>query len=166
GGLLLSGEKLTLDPFLLTFGETKLGGDLVYEPAAEGKPAHVRTRLNGNAVDLALLMPITQKLMAQKNMLDVDASLDVMSPRISNQTARRLQAAFSRRADSLVLDRMAVEDMGGLNLTAHGEIASYTEKLKGRVEFAADASSPAGLNALANSFADAETAAYIRRITA
>jgi len=166
GGLLLSGEKLTLDPFLLSLGETKLGGDLVYEPAAQGRPAHVRTRLNGNAVDLALLVPLTQKLMAQKNPFDVDASLDVMSPRILNQTARRLQAALSRRGNGLVLDRIAVEDMGGLTFTAHGEIASYAEKPKGRVEFSADAANPSGLNELANSFAGPEMAAYIRRIAA
>jgi len=166
GGLLLSGGKLTLDPFLLSLGQTKLGGVFTYEPAAEARPAQIDAKLNGNAVDLALLMPLTRKVLGGENSLNVNVSLDMLSPRILNHTARRLQAGFSRKAEALALDRLVIDDMGGLNLTAHGEIASYAEKPKGRVEFTADAANPAGLNEFANSFAGPETAAYIRRITA
>ncbi|HVT54923.1 MAG TPA: AsmA-like C-terminal region-containing protein, partial [Xanthobacteraceae bacterium] len=166
GGLLLSGQKVTLDPFLLSLGDTKLGGVLAYEPAAAGKPARVDTKLNGNAVDLMLLAPLARNVLGEKSGLDVNVSLNVMSPRLLDQGARRLQASFSRKADILSLDRLSVEDMGGLNLTAHGEIASYAKKPTGRIEFVADAAGGAGLNQLADSFAGPETAAYIHRVTA
>ncbi len=62
GGLLLSDGRLTLDPFLLALGETKLGGDLVYE---WGAAPRVTARLNGTAVDVALLAPLVRKMLAR-----------------------------------------------------------------------------------------------------
>jgi hypothetical protein len=111
-------------------------------------------------------MPLTRKMFGGKNSLNVNVSLDVLSPRILKQTARRLQAGLSRKTEALTLERLVIDDMGGLNFQAHGEVASYAEKPKGRVEFTADAANPEGLNALADNFAGPETTAYIRRITA
>ena len=41
GGVSLAGGRMTLDPFLVSLGETKLGGNLVYEPGAAGRPANL-----------------------------------------------------------------------------------------------------------------------------
>ncbi len=90
----------------------------------------------------------------------------MLTPRIFDQSARRLNAAFSRKGSVVVLDRLAIEDMGGLNVSARGEIASFLDRPKGAVEFTLDANSPAGLNNLAAAFADPEIAAYLLRVSA
>lgn len=166
GGVSLAGGKMTLDPFLVSLGETKLGGSLVYEPGAANRPGSLHTKLNGNSVDVALLAPMLQKTLGRASPFDVNVSLDVRAPRILSQTARRLNVALSRKADALILDRLSIEDIGGLNLAAHGEITSYPERPKGRIEFTADANNPAGLNEFAGAFIGPEMAAYARRISA
>ncbi len=166
GGIVLSDRKLTLDPFLLTMGPTKLGGDLAYEWENDGRGARLDTKLNGSAVDLALLQPLARKTFAKDNPLSIRATLDIQSPRIFGQPARRLSAALSRNGDAIAFERFAIEDMAGINLTAKGEIASYAEKPKGKVDFSLDAANAAGLDKLAGGFSDPEFAAYLRRVTA
>jgi hypothetical protein len=164
GGLLVSDRKLTLDPFLLTMGPTKLGGDLAYEWEGDGRGGRLDAKLNGSAVDLALLQPLARKTFAKGNPLAISAALDIQSPRIFGQPARRLSASLSRVGDGVVLDRLTIEDMAGVNLTAKGEIASYAEKPKGKIDFTLDAANAAGLDRLAGGFSDPEFAAYIRRV--
>jgi hypothetical protein len=166
GGLLVSDQKLTLDPFLLTMGPTKLGGDLVYGWQADGRNARLDARLNGSAVDLALLQPLARKTFAKDNPLAIHATLDIQSPRIFSQPARRLSASLSRNGDTVALDRLAIEDMAGVNLTAKGEIASYADKPKGKVDFSLDAANATGLDGLAGALSDPDFAAYLRRVTA
>jgi hypothetical protein len=167
GGLLLSEHKLTLDPFLLTMGPTKLGGDLTYDWQAGGRSARLDARLNGSAVDIALLQPLARKTFAKDNPLAIRATLDIQAPRIFNQPARRLSASLSRNGDMIALDRLAIEDMAGVNLTAKGEIASYAEKPKGKIDFSLDAANATGLDSLvAGAFSDPDFAAYLRRVTA
>lgn len=166
GGIVLSERKLTLDPFLLTMGPTKLGGDLAYEWEGDGRGAQLDAKLNGSAVDLALLQPLARKTLAKDNPLAIHASLDIQAPRVVGQTARRLSATLSRSGSNLTLERFAIEDMAGVNLTAKGELASYAEKPKGKVDFGLEAASAVGLDKLAAAFSDPEFAAYLRRVTA
>ena len=165
GGLLVSGQKLTLDPFLLTMGPTKLGGDLAYSWQADGGNARLDARLNGNAVDLALLQPLARKTFAKNNPLAIHTTLDIQSPRIFSQPARRLIASLSRNGDSIALERLAVEDMAGVNLTAKGEIASYADKPRGKIDFSLDAANATGLDSLAGALSDPDFTAYLRRVT-
>ncbi|HWK86349.1 MAG TPA: AsmA-like C-terminal region-containing protein [Xanthobacteraceae bacterium] len=166
GGLLVSDQKLTLDPFLLTMGPAKLGGDLVYSWQAGGQNARLDAKLNGSTLDLALLQPLARKSIAKDNSLAIHAMLDIQSPRIFSQPARRLSASLSRNGDVIVLDRLAIEDMAGVNLSAKGEIASYADKPRGKVDFSLDAANAKGLDNLAGMLSDPDFAAYLRRVTA
>lgn len=166
GGLSLAGGRLTLDPFLLSLGDTRLGGQVVFEPAEGQHPANLNAKLNGTAVDIALLLPTARKALERKSPLDIHAVLDIRAPRILGQTAGRLQTDVARTAAGVALDRLAIDDLGGLSIAAHGDFASYPEKPKGKIEFTVEGKNPSGLNELAKIFAGPEMSAYVKRVSA
>lgn len=167
GRLLASAQQFSIDRLALVLADTTLGGNLAYAVKAPGRAARISANLNGDAVDLAFLAPVVQKTLARTNTFDLDLSLAVSEPRMFGQTARRFDVAVSRDAKGLSIDRLAVEDLGGLNANAHGRIAFYPERPTGQIEFAAEAVRNDGVNALLQSYAGGgEIAAYLRKIAA
>lgn len=167
GRLLASAKQFSIDRLALALANTTLGGDLLYVAGDGNRPARIGANLNGDAVDLALLAPVVQKTLAQGHAFDLDLSLTVREPKMLGQTARRFEAVVSRDAQGLSIDRLTVDDLGGLSATAHGRIASYPDRPNGQVGFTLDAKSGDGLNALLGSYAgDGEAAVYLRKVAA
>jgi hypothetical protein len=167
GRLLASAKKFAIDQLALELADTTLGGNLAYAGKTAERPARIVANLNGDGVDLSLLTPVIEKALARTNAFDLDLSLAVREPRIFGQAARRFDAVISRDGGGLSIGRLAVEDLGGLNASAHGRIASYPERPDGRIEFTAEATRNDGLNALLETYGGGgEIAAYLHRVVA
>ncbi len=166
GRIQVSAKQIAMEPLNLKFAGMKIGGAAAYLFSEGDRRVRVAAKLNAEALDLALLAPALQKFLAGPPVADVIAEMNVSAPRAFGQTARRFDIVFSRNADEILVERLALEDLSGLTLRANGRVASYPERSKGRIEFEGEALRPEGLNALIASLIESDGGGLARRITA
>jgi len=157
---------IALAPFTLTFADTKLSGSAAYRAEEADKAARLEAKLVAEKPDLALFFPLVPRA-ADFGGIDVAASLDARSPKLLGGTARRFDTAFTLAAGALSIERLSLEDFGGFNLRAHGELAAWRDRPNGRIDVETEAVKTDAFVSFVQNYAGTnEAAALIRRITA
>jgi len=156
------GRELTIQA-----DRSTLNGSVIFTNAVAGERARLFADLSSAALDLDGLPDLSSPAKAAAD-FDLNLALDARAVRIARfgagmVDAGRIRAKLTRDGDALVLENMAIENLGGANLTARGE-----SKPGGtRVEASLDADRLVELAALARRIAPGALAdAFVHRAVA
>ena len=170
GALRLAGKvdwhagRIHIDGLTLALGETKLGGNFTLEPGMAGKRTRIESNITANGVDLDLLRPVGEWLRGNSGTADISLGVQGNSLRVLGRPLRRIDAAMSRSADAVSVEKLSIEDFDGLSLRAKGRIAAPVERPSGKIEFDLATSKPDGLAAIVQEYFGDESARLIRHI--
>ncbi|MDO8534927.1 MAG: AsmA-like C-terminal region-containing protein, partial [Xanthobacteraceae bacterium] len=155
--------RFAIDKLDFALSEAKLSGRLVLT-AAEGKRMRIETDLVADGIDLDLLAPLAGAARAGSDTLDLQLGFKGRGLRLLDHPLRQIDAALSRSAEGVAVERLSIDDFDGVSLKARGRIAAPWERANGRIEFEIEAARAEGLAALAQALAGDDAAALTRRI--
>jgi uncharacterized protein involved in outer membrane biogenesis len=143
GDLSVSAGGFALDKLELAAGESRFAGTAAYTlPVAQGR-GRIDAVLTTSDVDVDALLPPMQKLVALGlGTTDLNLSVGGRQVRLAGGSARSLDLILKGTSEGLGIERLALEDFAGLDLTGSGRLAAlggdgagtarFTAKLTGR----------------------------------
>jgi uncharacterized protein involved in outer membrane biogenesis len=155
--------RFAIDKLDFALGEAKMSGRFVLT-TAEGKRTRVESDLVADGIDLGLLAPLAGAARAGSDTLDLRLGFKGRGLRLLDHPLRQIDAALSRSAEGVAVERLSIDDFDGASLKARGRIAAPWERANGRIEFEIETSRAEGLAALAQALAGDDAAALTRRI--
>jgi uncharacterized protein involved in outer membrane biogenesis len=158
------GGRFEASELRVALGEAKFGGDFALEPGAAGKRTRIESHVTANGVDLDLLAPVAEWLSANSGAADIALGVQGNSLRVLGHPLGRIDAALSRSAKAVAIERLVIDDFDGLSLTASGRIAAPIERPSGKIEFDLSTTRPDGLARIAQKVFGQESARLVRHI--
>lgn len=150
--LSVSAGGFALDKIALSAGESRFAGTAAYTLPPAGGRGRVDAVLTTSDVDVDALLPPIQRLVnLGLGTTDLNLSLSGRQVRLAGGSARSLDVILKGGADGLGIERLAIEDFAGLDLTGSGRLAAFGG---GNARFTAKLSGPRadGLPGLAGAF--------------
>ena len=127
------GRELTIQA-----DRSTLNGSVIFTNAVAGERARLFADLRSAALDLDGLPDLSGPARAAAD-FDLNLALDARAVRIARfgagmVDAGRIRAKLTRDGDTLVLENIAIENLGGANLTARGESKPDGARLEARLD--------------------------------
>ncbi len=155
GDLSVSATGFALDKLQLSAGDSRFAGTAAYTlPTANGR-GRVDAVLTTSDVDVDTLLPPMRRLVALGlGSTDLNLSIGGRQVHLAGASARSLDLILKGGADGLAVERLAIEDFAGLNLTGAGRLAAFGGDSAGDARFTATLTGRRadGLPGLANAF--------------
>ena len=158
--------RVAVDRLDLSLGGAKVGGKFALALGAGSQRPLVDANLTANALDLDLVAPLLETLRSGPSSVDVALAVDGRELRALGKSVRKVDAALSRSADAIVIDRLAIEDFDGLNVRAKGKVLAPAERPSGKIEFDLDAARGGGLVEIATRTVGSDAGTLVRRLLA
>ncbi|HEY7458066.1 MAG TPA: AsmA-like C-terminal region-containing protein [Xanthobacteraceae bacterium] len=156
-------DRLSVEKLDVTLGDAKVGGRVAFTAREGAQRASIEADLTASGVDLDRLAPFAQALTAP-GAVDLALAIDGRALRVFGKSAQRVATAFSRRAEGVVIDRLAVEDFDGLTVRAHGKVLAPVERPSGTIDFDLQAARADGLAEIAARLAGSDASLLVRRV--
>jgi large subunit ribosomal protein L24 len=159
-------NRIAIEPFTLAYADSKLSGSAAYSAKEPGKVARLEAKLAADKPNLAQWAELLPRA-ADGNSLDIAASLDASSPKLLGSAARRFDTAILLAAGELFIEHLSLEDFDGLNLRAHGRLASWRNRPNGHVDIETETAKADGLVSLVRAISGTNAAdALAKRVAA
>ena len=155
GELSVSAGGFALDKLELSAGESRFAGTAAYTLPGAGGRGRVDAVLTTSDVDVdALLSPMQRLVALGLGTTDLNLSVGGRQVHLAGASARSLDLILKGTADGLGIERLAIEDFAGLDLTGAGRLATLGDDSAGNARFTAKLTGRRadGLPALANAF--------------
>ena len=156
--------RVAVERLDLSLGGAKVGGKFAFAPAAGSKRPSIDANLTANALDLDLVAPLLETLRSGRGSVDVALAVDGRELRAFGKSIRKVDAALSRSAEGVAIDRLSIEDFDGLNVRAKGKVLAPAERPSGKIEFDLDAVRAGGLAEIATRAVGSDAGALVRRL--
>jgi large subunit ribosomal protein L24 len=157
GDVTIARGRLAIDHLTATADQENIAGRLAYTWAADDRhPAVLDGELHAQQLDIDALVAFAKAATtgsAFEAPREVALVLDVGKATFAGVEARTVNAQVKFDAGVLRIDRLSVGDVGGAALDISGRIDELSSQPRGRVTFAVDARSLAGLGSLLGRFA-------------
>lgn len=153
--LSVSAGGFALDKLDLAAGDSRFAGTAAYTLPAGAARGRVDAALTTSDVDLDALLPPMRRLIGLgAEAIDLNLSLGGRQVRFAEASAGSLDIILKGGADGLRIERLAVEDFAGLDLTGTGRLSTPGADSTGDARFDARLSGKRaeGLPALARAF--------------
>jgi large subunit ribosomal protein L24 len=163
GDLTLGTEKVAIERLNASFDRGNISGRFAYVFAAGGKGARIDTALNAAELDLDAANAFTRALLAGSAVeppTEAALSLELGRASFAGFEAGKTSARLQYDKTGLKIERLTIENFGGANLAASGQIA-LAPVPHGSVALDLDARDLAGVNALVGRYTP-EMAARLR----
>lgn len=138
GAVELSAVAIVGRDLTIQADRSTLNGSVIFTNAVAGERARLFADLRSAALDLDGLPDLSSPARAAAD-FDLNLALDARAVRIARfgagmVDAGRIRAKLTRDGDALVLDNIAIENLGGASLTARGESKPDGARLEARVD--------------------------------
>ena len=157
GDVTIARGRLAIDHLTATADQENIAGRLAYTWAVDDRhPAVLDGELHAQQLDIDALVAFAKAATtgsAFEAPREVALVLDVGKATFAGVEARTVNAQVKFDAGVLRIDRLSVGDVGGAALDISGRIDELSSQPRGRVTFAVDARSLAGLGSLLGRFA-------------
>ncbi len=157
GDVTVARGRLAIDHLTATADQENIAGRLAYTWAVDDRhPAVLDGELHAQQLDIDALVAFAKAATtgsAFEAPREVALVLDVGKATFAGVEARTVNAQVKFDAGVLRIDRLSVGDVGGAALDVSGRIDELSSQPRGRVTFAVDARSLAGLTSLLGRFA-------------
>ena len=149
--------RIDLSRMTATMGEVKLTGSAGYTFPTSNARGRADATLATEKVDLDALLPATRRLLALSGArLDVGLNFTGRAVRLAGVDAASVDLGLTSNEDGLGIQRMAITNFGGLNVTGSGRLpppaAGANSDTDGRFEARLRGDKAEGLPALARAF--------------
>nr|WP_245404847.1 AsmA family protein [Ancylobacter gelatini] len=168
GGIAIAPERVAFDAATLSVGTMTLtgGGAYAFPPGGRGK---VDAALAAEGVDLdPLLVPVRRLLAMSGEKLDVALGFKGRRVRLAGVDAGQIDLALATTPEGLSIQRLALANFGGLNVTGSGLLVSpeagRAAGADGRFEARLAGTKADGLPALARTFGLARVEELVARL--
>ncbi|MFT0861891.1 AsmA family protein [Ancylobacter sp. G4_0304] len=168
GGIAIGPERVAFDAATLSVGTMTLtgGGAYAFPPGERGK---VEATLAAEGVDLdPLLVPVRRLLAMSGEKLDVALGFKGRRVRLAGVDAGQIDLALATAPEGLSIQRLALDDFGGLDVTGSGLLVSpeagHAASADGRFEARLAGTKADGLPALARTFGLARIEELVARL--
>ena len=157
GDVTIARGRLAIDHLTAAADQENIAGRLAYTWAVDDRhPAVLDGELHAQQLDIDALVAFAKAATtgsAFEAPREVALVLDVGKATFAGVEARTVNAQVKFDAGVLRIDRLSVGDVGGAALDISGRIDELSSQPRGRVTFAVDARSLAGLSSLLGRFA-------------
>ena len=144
GNLTVDRDRLTIDALQAQVDGRALSGKLAYQFAKEPQPSHLDATLKAPELDLDGLAPLLQSAVARAVEPPVDGAslaLDVDQATMAGLQAKSVSAKLHFDANGpLVIDQLAVSDIGGATVNLRGRLDTPWSAPRGTLALDLDAS--------------------------
>ncbi|MFL5044150.1 MAG: AsmA-like C-terminal region-containing protein [Xanthobacteraceae bacterium] len=151
GDLTIGSDRIAVERLKAEIDRKAIAGRFAYSWAAATRPARLDAELSAAAIDVDQAVTFTRAALAGTT-LDVPAemtlSLDVGAASVAGVQAKDVHAKLTFDANGLVLQRVAVADLGGAALDLNGRIDSVLTSPRGTLTLDIDARRLDGLAAV------------------
>lgn len=152
GSITAGPRRFQLGELALGLGPLRLTGAAAYSFPEGGGRGRLDVTLKGGGVDLDTVLPPARRLIASgRDTLDVALAFDGADVRLSGLSAKKLGLTFTAGPDGLAIDRLNIDDFGGLDVAGKGRLAA-ADKLDGGFEARLTGARADGLTVLAQTF--------------
>ncbi len=151
----VSAAGFALDKIDLSAGESRFAGTAAYTLPPAGGRGRIDAVLTTSDVDVDALLPPIQRLVnLGVGTTDLNLSLSGRQVRLAGGSAQSLDIILKGGADGLGIERLAIENFAGLDLTGSGRLAGFGADTTGNARFTAKLSGARadGLPGLASAF--------------
>ncbi len=165
GDMRLSGESIAFDLFKATFNRDTLEGSFAYSAPAANRAARISAILSASMIDLNRAYALMQHISGNTAMAlphEGSLSLNVARASIAGVDARGADMRLKFDEQSLTVERLAIDDLGGARVAAAGAVDLRTLAPRGAITLDLDLRAPDGVAALVETF-NAQAAAALRR---
>lgn len=150
--LSVSAGRFALDKLDLTAGDARFTGTAAYSLPQDGGRGRIDAVLATENVDLDMMLPAARRLVGLgMSQLDLGLSLSGKRVRYAGSSARSVDVILKGDAEGLGIERLAIADFAGLDLTGSGRLTGLDglSDADGRFEVKLAGSRADGLPALA-----------------
>ncbi|MDF2618257.1 MAG: AsmA family protein [Xanthobacteraceae bacterium] len=144
--------RFALDKLDLTAGDARFTGTAAYSLPQDGGRGRIDAVLATENVDLDMMLPAARRLVGLgMSQLDLGLSLSGKRVRYAGSSARSVDVILKGGTEGLGIERLAIADFAGLDLTGSGRLTGLdgTADADGRFEAKLSGSRADGLPALA-----------------
>ncbi len=155
GTVTLGGERIAVDGLKAEIDRKPLQGRLAYRFATVAVPARFDGTLSAAEIDIDRAIAIGKALMASipiDRPGEIAVALDIGHATYAGVEARKTNAVLTYDSSGLKIERLSVDDIGGVTLAASGRIDSVAEALRGSIAMSLMAPRLDGVTALADKF--------------
>jgi hypothetical protein len=156
GDLTLGSERMAVERLQAEIDRKAIAGRLAYSWATGAKPARVEGQLNAAELDIDQAIGFAQAALAGTT-LDAPGeaalAIEIGTATIGGIAAKSAKAKLSFDANGLVLERVAIADLGGAALDLNGRIDSLLTAPRGTLTLDLDASRLDGVVAVVAQYA-------------
>jgi large subunit ribosomal protein L24 len=148
GDINLANDKFAVDRMQASFDREQMQGRLAYSWAAGDHPAKLDAEVSAPELDLDALTAFSKAALVGTGLElphDVALALDIDKATFAGVDANKVNARLKLDAGVLLIDQLAVADLGGASLEVKGRIDELSSQPRGRVTLDLDARALAGL---------------------
>lgn len=156
GDLTLGGEKIALEHLTAEFARKTITGRFSYVFAADGRPSKLDAALNAPAFDFDAALGVGRALIAGSRLErphDMSISAEIERATLAGIVARNVSARVNVDADHWQIDRLVVRDLGGVALTASGNVVLTSPAPQGSMKLDIEAHDLSSVTTLLEHFA-------------
>jgi uncharacterized protein involved in outer membrane biogenesis len=158
--------RVSVEQLNLSLGEAKVGGKATVAAGEGSRRPSINASLTASALDLDLVGPLLDSLRTGPGSIDLALTVDGRDLRAFGKTVRKLDASLSRTTEGVVIDRLTLEDFGGLNVRAQGKVLAPAERPSGKIDYAIEVTRPDGLVEIATRAVGSDAGSLVRRMLA
>jgi uncharacterized protein involved in outer membrane biogenesis len=156
-------DRVSVEKLDAALGEARVGGRFAFAPREGTRRASINAKLTASSVDLDQLAPLAEAL-AASGTTDIAFAVDGRTLRVLGKSAQRVVASFSRSAEGVVIDGLAVEDFDGLTVRGHGKMLAPVDRPSGTIDFDLQATRSGGLAEIATRFVGSDAGLLVQRL--
>jgi large subunit ribosomal protein L24 len=156
GDLTIGSDKIAIERLKAEIDRKAIAGRVAYSWAAAARPARLDAELNAAALDVDQAVTFMRAALAGTTLDapgEMTLAVDVGAANVAGVQAKGLQAKLTFDANGLVLQRVAVADLGGAALDLNGRLDSALTSPRGTLTLDIDASRLDGLAAVLAKYA-------------
>ena len=156
GEVTLGTSRLAIERFKLEIDRREIEGRLAYRFAEAGAAARLDAELKADNLDFDALSDFSKAAFGPTSLdrpKEVALSLDVGNARLAGVDIRKVRAVAALDAQTLTIERLAVDDLGGASFNANGKIDFSQTVPQGGMTVDIDARDLSGASALVARYA-------------
>jgi uncharacterized protein involved in outer membrane biogenesis len=151
GDLTIGSDRIAIDRLKAEIDRKSIAGRVAYSWAAAARPARLDAELNAAVIDVDQAVTFTRAALAGTTLDapgEMTLAIDVGAASVAGVQAKDVHAKLTFDANGLVLQRVAVADLGGAALDLNGRIDSVLTSPRGTLTLDIDAKRLDGLAAV------------------
>lgn len=156
GELRFDDRAIAIDRLMLEIDRKPVTGRIGYRRDGEGANARVEADLKAQDADIDAMVSLARAVMQDRKFEwpeEISLALDMDRARVAGLDVRRAHITAVLASDGLQIERLAVGDLGGMEVEAHGAIEAVFSAPRGRLMARLKAEDLSGLAPLVANFA-------------